>query len=94
VSEVFTGKAMEFRRFGCPVHALEAFAAHSKHEGGNHGDAVGEDGEGIREERCGMRFWRVYDVRRHLRVEHGLELGDLGVRRLLVKAGVTCRSSE
>ena len=40
-----------------------------------------EDGE-----ECDGRFWRVYDVRRHIRVKHDLELGDREVRRLLVRA--------
>jgi general transcription factor IIIA len=32
---------------------------------------------------CPMRFWRVYDVRRHLAAEHGLVLEDAEVRKLL-----------
>lgn len=38
------------------------------------------------EERCASRFWRVYDVRRHLKSEHGLELEDAEVRTLLALA--------
>lgn len=30
-----------------------------------------------------MRFWRVYDVRRHLKADHGLDLEDLELRQLL-----------
>jgi hypothetical protein len=41
------------------------------------------------EDRCTARFWRVYDVRRHLKGEHGIDLGDMEVRRLLVKAGAS-----
>jgi hypothetical protein len=32
---------------------------------------------------CHMRFWRVYDVKRHLKADHGLDLEDLEVRTLL-----------
>jgi hypothetical protein len=35
---------------------------------------------------CTSRFWRVYDVRRHLKGEHELDVDDLEARRLL--AGV------
>jgi hypothetical protein len=35
------------------------------------------------EDGCKVRFWRVYDVRRHLKGDHGLDLEDLEVRRLL-----------
>lgn len=41
---------------------------------------------GLAEEDCTARFWRVYDVRRHLAVEHDLELEDEEVRRLLLSA--------
>ena len=30
-----------------------------------------------------MRFWRVYDVRRHLKADHGLDLEDAELRQLL-----------
>ncbi|WVQ75651.1 hypothetical protein IAR50_005280 [Cryptococcus sp. DSM 104548] len=46
-------------------------------------DGEGEDEKG----QCSLRFWRVYDVRRHLKSEHGMELEDLQVRMLLVKTG-------
>jgi len=32
---------------------------------------------------CHLRFWRVYDVKRHLKADHGLDLEDLEVRTLL-----------
>ncbi|ODO05504.1 hypothetical protein I350_04555 [Cryptococcus amylolentus CBS 6273] len=48
---------------------------------GVEGETEGEQG------RCISRFWRVYDVRRHLKSEHGMELEDLQVRMLLVKTG-------
>lgn len=32
---------------------------------------------------CHLRFWRVYDVRRHLKADHGLDLEDSEVRALL-----------
>ena len=35
------------------------------------------------EEGCGEKFWRVYDVRRHLRAGHDLALEDDEVARLL-----------
>lgn len=35
---------------------------------------------------CYARFWRVYDVRRHLSSGHGVELGDEEVRELLIQA--------
>ncbi|WVN90033.1 uncharacterized protein L203_105265 [Cryptococcus depauperatus CBS 7841] len=38
---------------------------------------------------CIMRFWRVYDVRRHLHAAHGIELDDMEVRRLLLSTGQT-----
>nr|XP_031860367.1 uncharacterized protein CI109_004255 [Kwoniella shandongensis]KAA5527439.1 hypothetical protein CI109_004255 [Kwoniella shandongensis] len=38
---------------------------------------------------CTMRFWRVYDVRRHLKAEHGIEMEDMEVRRLLLTTGQT-----
>ncbi|WVR09654.1 hypothetical protein IAU60_006728 [Kwoniella sp. DSM 27419] len=41
------------------------------------------------ENTCWMRFWRVYDVRRHLRAEHGVDLQDMEVRRLLLHTGQT-----
>lgn len=34
-------------------------------------------------DRCNLRFWRVYDVRRHLKADHGLDLEDLELRQLL-----------
>ncbi|KAK8853452.1 hypothetical protein IAR55_004159 [Kwoniella newhampshirensis] len=46
------------------------------------------NGEEARPE-CTMRFWRVYDVRRHLKAEHGVELEDMEVRRLLLSTGQT-----
>ena len=38
---------------------------------------------------CDERFWRVYDVRRHLKGVHGFELDDVEVRRILLDAGET-----
>lgn len=35
------------------------------------------------ETRCCLRFWRVYDVRRHLKADHGLDLEDAELRELL-----------
>jgi len=32
---------------------------------------------------CHLRFWRVYDVKRHLKADHGLDLEDVEVRTLL-----------
>jgi hypothetical protein len=32
---------------------------------------------------CHLRFWRVYDVKRHLKADHGLDLDDAEVRHLL-----------
>ena len=32
---------------------------------------------------CHLRFWRVYDVKRHLKADHGLDLEDAEVRHLL-----------
>lgn len=32
---------------------------------------------------CHLRFWRVYDVKRHLKADHGLDLEDGEVRTLL-----------
>jgi hypothetical protein len=32
---------------------------------------------------CHLRFWRVYDVKRHLKADHGLDLEDREVRTLL-----------
>jgi len=40
---------------------------------------------GCPEDGCEGRFWRVYDVRRHLHVEHELALGDDEVRHLLAE---------
>jgi hypothetical protein len=31
---------------------------------------------------CHLRFWRVYDVKRHLKADHGLDLDDAEVRHL------------
>ncbi|WVF67366.1 hypothetical protein IAT40_002121 [Kwoniella sp. CBS 6097] len=39
--------------------------------------------------RCWMRFWRVYDVRRHLKAEHHVDLEDMEVRSLLLFTGQT-----
>lgn len=39
--------------------------------------------------RCILRFWRVYDVRRHLKSEHRVELDDMQIRRLLLSTGQT-----
>ena len=39
------------------------------------------------EEGCDEKFWRVYDVRRHLRVIHHLALEDVEVKRLLAVIG-------
>lgn len=33
--------------------------------------------------RCCLRFWRVYDVRRHLKADHDLDLEDAELRQLL-----------
>ena len=38
------------------------------------------------EAECDERYSRVYDVKRHLRAEHGVGLEDLQVRVLLSKA--------
>lgn len=32
---------------------------------------------------CHLRFWRVYDIKRHLKADHGLDLEDGEVRALL-----------
>lgn len=37
---------------------------------------------------CHMRFWRVYDVRRHLKADHGLDLDDAEARTLLSDGGL------
>jgi len=37
---------------------------------------------------CHMRFWRVYDVRRHLKADHGLDLEDAEARLLLSDGGL------
>lgn len=37
--------------------------------------------------RCNLRFWRVYDVRRHLKADHGLDLEDAELRQLLGDVG-------
>ncbi|KAK4686307.1 hypothetical protein P7C73_g3818, partial [Tremellales sp. Uapishka_1] len=79
---LFTGEAMlpggkEHRRFGCPCRVYE----------GKRVDGWEEAEEDGREDSCALRFWRVYDVRRHLRADHGIDLGDMEVRRLLLRAG-------
>ncbi|KAI9633856.1 uncharacterized protein MKK02DRAFT_38522 [Dioszegia hungarica] len=58
------------RRYGCPINRLP--------------DAASDIGVPTRLH-CYSRFWRVYDVRRHLKAEHGLELDDEEVRELLVE---------
>lgn len=47
---------------------------------------LAERGVEERSMRCSLRFWRVYDVRRHLAAEHGMQLEDKEVRKLLMKA--------
>jgi len=42
---------------------------------------------GMGKMRCLLRFWRVYDVRRHLKGAHHVDLGDMEVRRLLHDMG-------
>lgn len=45
--------------------------------------------EEVTGKRCILRFWRVYDVRRHLKSEHRVDLDDMQVRRLLLSTGQT-----
>ncbi len=40
-----------------------------------------------REQKCLSRFWRVYDLRRHLKSDHGVSLDDMQVRRLILMNG-------
>ncbi|OWZ52983.1 transcription factor iiia [Cryptococcus neoformans 125.91] len=49
----------------------------------------GSKSEDLAGKRCILRFWRVYDVRRHLKSEHHVELDDMQVRRLLLSTGQT-----
>ncbi len=49
------------------------------------GEAAVERRYGCPEEGCEGTFWRVYDVRRHLKTEHELDLGDGEVRRWLAR---------
>lgn len=49
----------------------------------------GSKSEDLAAKRCILRFWRVYDVRRHLKSEHHVELDDMQVRRLLLSTGQT-----
>ena len=81
----------EYRRFGCPSHVLP-----SQRPGVNpHADDVRVKTEpgleiGSTEEAeagCKERFWRVYDIRRHLNAVHGLQLEASEVKELLVQAG-------
>ncbi|KAL1410789.1 hypothetical protein Q8F55_001731 [Vanrija albida] len=44
--------------------------------------------DGVYED-CDQRFFRVYDVRRHLAAAHDVQLDDLGVRELLLADGQT-----
>ncbi|OCF44530.1 hypothetical protein I317_01602 [Kwoniella heveanensis CBS 569] len=67
---------------------VPAFPANENHQNYTPGDAEAEAGAGANG-RCWMRFWRVYDVRRHLKAEHGIELEDMEVRSLLLFTGQT-----
>lgn len=58
------------RRYGCPINRLPDGASDTEVPARLH---------------CYSRFWRVYDVRRHLKAEHGLELDDEEVRELLAE---------
>jgi hypothetical protein len=73
------------------VHALHTCAADQSAVNDQPASAREEleRDEHLMEEKCTARFWRVYDVRRHLKGEHGIDLGDMEVRRLLVKAGAS-----
>ncbi|WWC91960.1 uncharacterized protein L201_006913 [Kwoniella dendrophila CBS 6074] len=99
------GKVKELRRFGCPAHAFAEFAGLSSSNtqsqpvefGGatvQNETQVVVDVEYIPSaeelaDRCPMRFWRVYDIRRHLKAEHSIDLEDMEVRRLLLSDGQT-----
>ncbi|WVQ94962.1 hypothetical protein IAU59_002052 [Kwoniella sp. CBS 9459] len=75
------------------VHEPTAGAENTVHpEIDNHGagDGAGDgSGDGPGRGRCWMRFWRVYDVRRHLKAEHNIDLEDMEVRSLLLFTGQT-----
>ncbi|WVW86429.1 hypothetical protein I302_108477 [Kwoniella bestiolae CBS 10118] len=93
------GKVKEARRFGCPAHAFARFAGMSSSGDTEAGQTAGMNADASREDdeyipplddgRCLMRFWRVYDIRRHLKAEHAIELEDMEVRRLLLFDGQT-----
>jgi hypothetical protein len=70
-----TAKSLgDTRRYGCPINRLPDAASNTELPARLY---------------CYSRFWRVYDVRRHLKAEHGLELDDEEVREMLVeKPGV------
>ncbi|WVQ66749.1 uncharacterized protein L199_004940 [Kwoniella botswanensis] len=100
-SNGLVGKVKEVRRFGCPAHAFAKFAGLSTTTGDIDiatgidlsANKIGRDDEeyipSMNDGRCLMRFWRVYDIRRHLKAEHGIELEDMETRRLLLFDGQT-----
>ncbi|WRT69978.1 uncharacterized protein IL334_006971 [Kwoniella shivajii] len=93
--DVLVGKVKELRRFGCPAHSFDKFAGLPATQVNMidvqpHSDVEDHEDDFVPEEdRCLMRFWRVYDVRRHLTSDHDIELDDMEVRRLLLCDGQT-----
>lgn len=85
--EMLTGSRLALRQFACPVHLIYddplSAASMSQHTAG------GDVAEGLKDivGRCGERFHRVYDVRRHLKSEHDVDLQDMEVRLLLARGG-------
>ncbi|WWC64853.1 uncharacterized protein I303_107467 [Kwoniella dejecticola CBS 10117] len=82
-SNGLVGKVKEVRRFGCPAHAFQKFIQAPP-------DVLAPTPtsetplENEDSDRCLKRFWRVYDIRRHLVAEHNIEIEDMECRRLLI----------
>lgn len=69
----------EKRRYGCPFNHIRQ--NRTQHLPDSRSDASTTQTHPSFD--CYARFWRVYDVRRHLKAEHGAELEDGEVRELL-----------
>ncbi|WWC72261.1 uncharacterized protein I206_106223 [Kwoniella pini CBS 10737] len=88
-SNGIVGKVKEMRRFGCPAHSFHKFIHSPPNTISPETPAMEDIGviELPAEDRCLKRFWRVYDIRRHLVAEHAIEVDDMECRRLLLFDG-------
>lgn len=82
--EMITGSRLAARQYACPVHLIyndpllpSASSATLSEEDRIH----------ARLDHCTERFNRVYDIRRHLKAEHEVDLQDMEVRLLLARGG-------